>query len=65
MAFEPKCKRCGSQRLRWRWQHCRNGAVHLRADCADCGSFVGFAPQSAWRHVVAPEPLKNTDVQDA
>lgn len=41
-AHYPKC---GGADVRLRWQRFRNGALHIRADCRQCG-FAGYVKQT-------------------
>jgi hypothetical protein len=42
----PSCGRCGpGAGFRCAWQEDRLGRRHVRAECARCGRFLGFAPK--------------------
>jgi hypothetical protein len=40
------CKRCGATTFRTFTQTFRDGTKHLRVECAGCGTFQRYAPQS-------------------
>ena len=44
---KDRCLRCGASRFRFGWQAFLNGVKHIRVECADCGAFVCYAPQTS------------------
>lgn len=45
-AKQLSCQQCDEITMRLRWQHFRNGTRHVRAECATCDRYVGFAEQT-------------------
>jgi hypothetical protein len=43
---EHRCWRCGSLEVRVYWQQAAGGRRAVRVDCARCGRFITFAPQT-------------------
>jgi hypothetical protein len=43
---DPRCWRCGSQRLRPGWMQVAGGGQRIKLTCADCGRSGGFAPHT-------------------
>ena len=41
-----ECARCGGSRSRFGWQVFSNGTKHIRVECAECGAYVCYAPQT-------------------
>jgi uncharacterized Zn finger protein len=41
-----ECRRCSGTRLHFGWQVFRNGTRHIRVECAECGAYVCYAPQT-------------------
>ena len=51
------CKRCDSTRFRYAWQVFTNGTKHIRVECAACGGYVCYAPQTPENQSLAgPKP---------
>ena len=44
--FPLLCRNCGYGYARLSWQVMLNGAGHARADCAGCGQYVKYVPQT-------------------
>lgn len=42
----PVCSKCGADALRLTWTVFSNGTRHIRGDCAACGKFSQYVPQS-------------------
>lgn len=40
------CPRCDATRFRFGWQVFANGTKHIRVECAACGAYVCYAPQT-------------------
>lgn len=46
-SLENPCSGCGSVRPGdYKWQRLRDGRFQVRVECADCGGFAGWAPQT-------------------
>lgn len=51
-----QCPRCGYLSAHVLWQTFSNGTKHRRANCAECGTFIVYLPQTT-KAPAAPVPL--------
>ena len=60
----PACRHCGSADRRYTWQELANGTRHIRADCARCGRYVCYAPQTPGNRALADAGTSKTALLD-
>jgi hypothetical protein len=53
------CTACGAQ-PKLSWQDFKNGTLHCRVQCQECGEFLGFAPERIGLLILEGIPLAAT-----
>ena len=54
--MNPRCPKCGCLETEIVWQRFEDNTTHLRATCAACHAFVGYATQTPGNLARAGEP---------
>ena len=52
----PRCKRCASLYIDYRWQVFADGTKHIRTVCRGCAAFISYARQEGGALELAGPP---------